>query len=207
MWFEVKCGKSAIYTVDRQNAHSLTLAVRGVVEFFKLAKREQEVHQKILGFSISHDHRTVRIYGHYPTINGDKTTYYRHPIQSFDFTALEGRDRWTSYKFVTSIYDDWAPSHFERLCSVIDDFPKGINFGVSPQSEVQTEPQLPPKIYGPSPTETTSLSREIGGVNLQGSSFTSPLEEESQQVAANSRNVASEATPRDKSGPKKRCKR
>ncbi|EDN02882.1 predicted protein [Histoplasma mississippiense (nom. inval.)] len=169
----------------------MTLAVRGVVELFKLAKREQEVHQEILGFSISHDHRTVRIYGHYPIINGDKTTYYRHPILSFDITNL-------------GVYDDWAPSHFERLCSVIDDLPNDIDFGPSPQSEVQTKPQLQPKIYGPSPTETTSLSREIGGVNLQGSSFTSLLEEEGQQVAANSRNVAPEATPRNKSGPMKR---
>jgi hypothetical protein len=40
----------------------MTLAVRGVVELFRLVKREKELHREILAFSISHDHRTVRIY-------------------------------------------------------------------------------------------------------------------------------------------------
>jgi hypothetical protein len=87
---EVKCGAAALDVADRQNAHSMTLAVRGVVELFRLAKREKELHQEILAFSISHDHRTVRIYGDYPIIDGNKTTFYRHPIHTFDFTALMG---------------------------------------------------------------------------------------------------------------------
>jgi hypothetical protein len=43
----------------------------------RLVKREKELHREILAFSISHGHRTVRIYGHYPVINGEKTTFYR----------------------------------------------------------------------------------------------------------------------------------
>ena len=43
-------------------------------------KREKELDREILAFSISHDHTSVRIYGHYPVIKGDKTTFYRHPI-------------------------------------------------------------------------------------------------------------------------------
>jgi hypothetical protein len=31
-------------------------------------------------FSVSHDHRTVRIYGHYPVLDREKTTFYRHVI-------------------------------------------------------------------------------------------------------------------------------
>jgi len=72
---EVKCGAAALDVADRQNAHSMTLAVRGIVELFRLVKREKELHREILAFSTSHDHRTVRIYGHYPIINGDKTTF------------------------------------------------------------------------------------------------------------------------------------
>ncbi|KAK5260450.1 hypothetical protein LTR96_011902 [Exophiala xenobiotica] len=68
----------------------MTLAVRGVVELFRLVKREQELHQEILAFSISHDNETVRIYGHYPVIEGKKTSFYRHTIRKFDFTEQDG---------------------------------------------------------------------------------------------------------------------
>ncbi len=90
---EVKCGAAALDVADRQNAHSMTLAVRGVVELFRMVKREKELHREILAFSVSHDHRTVRIYGHYPVIDGEKTTFYRHAIHTFDFTALDGKEK------------------------------------------------------------------------------------------------------------------
>jgi len=87
---EVKCGNLALDIADWQNAHSMTLAVRGIVELFRIVKREKELHLQILAFSISHDHGTVRIYGHYPVIDGNKTTFHRHPIRKFDFTELDG---------------------------------------------------------------------------------------------------------------------
>uniref|UniRef100_A0A0B7K830 DUF7924 domain-containing protein n=1 Tax=Bionectria ochroleuca TaxID=29856 RepID=A0A0B7K830_BIOOC len=79
---EVKCGATGLDVADRQNAHSMTLAVRAVVELFRAVKREKEVHQQILGFSVSHDHRSVRIYGHYPVIDEKtaNTRYYHHLI-------------------------------------------------------------------------------------------------------------------------------
>ena len=70
---EVKCGAAALDIADRRNAHSMTVAVRGIVELFRLVKREKGLHREILAFSISHDHETVRIYGHYPVIDGKKT--------------------------------------------------------------------------------------------------------------------------------------
>ncbi|KAL5316341.1 hypothetical protein ACEPPN_015386 [Leptodophora sp. 'Broadleaf-Isolate-01'] len=132
---EVKCGAAALDVADRQNAHSMTLAVRGIVELFRLVKREKELHRQILAFSISHDHRTVRIYGHYPVIDGEKTTFYRHPIKEFSFTSEEGKDKWTSYKFTKNVYDIWMPTHLKRICSVIDKLPSDLNFEVSEQSE------------------------------------------------------------------------
>ena len=35
---------------DRQNAYNMTLAVRGVVELFRIVKREKELRQEILAF-------------------------------------------------------------------------------------------------------------------------------------------------------------
>jgi hypothetical protein len=128
---EVKCGAAALDIADRQNAHSMTMAVKGVVEFFRLVGREKELHREILAFSISHDHRTVRIYGHYPVIDGPKTTFYRHPIKMFDFTSEDGVEKWTAYKFTKNVYDIWMPTHFKRICSVIDKLPPDINFEVS----------------------------------------------------------------------------
>ena len=128
---EVKCGAAALDIADRQNAHSMTLAVRGVVELFKLVKREKELDRKILAFSISHDHRTVRIYGHYARVEEGKTTFYRHPIDEFNFTVRDGKDKWTAYKFTKSVYNTWMPTHLKRLCSVIDQIPSGVNFEVS----------------------------------------------------------------------------
>ena len=96
---EVKCGAAALDVTDRQNAHIMSLAVRGVVELYKAVKLKKELHREILAYSISHEHRVVRIYGHYPIINGDKTTLYRHSNHTFNFTALDGRDKYTAYKF------------------------------------------------------------------------------------------------------------
>lgn len=119
---EAKCGVEALEYADRQNTHSMTLAVRAIVELFRLVKRESELHLQILAFSVSHNHEAVRIYGHYPVI--DKTTakveYYRHPIRKYDFTELNGRDKWTAYRFTKNIYDIWVPMHLERICSAID---------------------------------------------------------------------------------------
>jgi hypothetical protein len=83
----------------------MTLTVRGIVELFYTIKREDEVNRKILAFSVSYDHTSVRIYGHYPVIAGKDIKYYRHPIYKFDFTALDGKDKWTAYRFTKNVYD------------------------------------------------------------------------------------------------------
>jgi hypothetical protein len=128
---EVKCGAAALDVADRQNAHSATLELRGIVELFRLVKRDKELHREILAFSISHDHSSVRIYSHYPVIDGPKTTFYRYPIKKFDFTSEDGKEKWTAYKFTKNVYDIWMPMHFKRICSVIDELPPDINFNIS----------------------------------------------------------------------------
>ncbi|KAK0621182.1 hypothetical protein B0T17DRAFT_508556 [Bombardia bombarda] len=132
---EVKCGAAALDVADRQNAHSMTLAVRGVVELFRLVKRENEVDRQILAFSISHDYCAVRIYGYYPVIDGKDTKYYRYPIHKFDFTALDGKDKWATYRFTKNVYDTWMPAHFTKICSAIDQLSLNIDFGVATPSE------------------------------------------------------------------------
>jgi hypothetical protein len=135
---EVKCGTAGLDIADRQNAHSMTVAMKAVVELFRKVKREQELHRKILGFSISHDHESVRIWGHYPVIDGDKTTFWRYPIRKFDFTERKGLEKWTTYTFTKNVYDKWVTTHFEMICSAVDDLPPEQDFALPQQSELQT---------------------------------------------------------------------
>ncbi|KAK4896359.1 hypothetical protein LTR49_028148 [Elasticomyces elasticus] len=172
---EVKCGAAALDVADRQNAHSMTLAIRGVVELFRLAKREKEVDREILAFSISHDHSTVRIYGHYPVIEGENTAFYRHPIRKFDFTEQDGKEKWTAFKFTKNVYDVWMTIHFARICSVIDELPLDIAFEVSRPSDsrVSKATGLSQGVEGfftePSDADTQFLRTEGSGYgNLAG---------------------------------------
>lgn len=127
---EVKCGEAGLKVADRQNAHSMTLAVRGIAELFRLVKRQDEVNRQILAFSISHDDHTIRIYGHYPVIANDME-YYQHPIHEFALATLDGKDRWAAYRFTKNVYENWMPQHLERIRSVINQLPSGVNFDVS----------------------------------------------------------------------------
>ncbi|PLB48410.1 hypothetical protein P170DRAFT_359297, partial [Aspergillus steynii IBT 23096] len=127
---EVRCSKASLEVADQHNAHSMARSLRGVVELFKLVKRERELDRKILGFSISHNHDTVRIYGYYPVFEMGTVTYHRYSVHTFSITAAKGKERWTSYKFVMALYNDWVPVHFQRLVSAVNDLPAGVNFAV-----------------------------------------------------------------------------
>ena len=118
---EVKCGAAALDVADLQNAVSQTIALRGLVTLFRIVHREQELHRKVLGFSISHDNEAVRIYGHYPFINGESTTYHRCRISIFDISpTIEGDKRWKTRIFVQNVQDLWAGEHFKTICSAVD---------------------------------------------------------------------------------------
>lgn len=130
---EVKYGAAALDIADRQNAHSMTLAVRAIVKLFRAVERQDEVNRQILAFSISHDHQSVRIYGHYAVIDEKDAKYYRHPIRNFVFTELDGKEKWTAYQFIRNVYDIWMPIHFKRICSAIDQLPSELDFDVLSQ--------------------------------------------------------------------------
>ena len=139
---ESKCGAAALDVADRQNAQSMSIALRALVVLYRYVKREKELNREILAFSISHDHSSVRIYGHYPVIEGDKIIFYRHPIHKFDFTALDGKEKWTAYKFTKNVYDTWMPKLHTSICSTIDDLPADINFDFSQSASFsQSTPQ------------------------------------------------------------------
>ncbi|KAL2849023.1 hypothetical protein BJX68DRAFT_238117 [Aspergillus pseudodeflectus] len=134
---EAKDPDRRIEEAEAQNAHAMALALRGVVRLFQLANREQDVHRRILGYSIAFNHSSVRIHAHYPLFTeaarGDsqsesssrtEVSYYRKTLRKFDFTDPGGKERWTSYNFVMALYNEWVPEHHKRLCAVIDALPE-----------------------------------------------------------------------------------
>ena len=58
---KIKCRAAALDVANQQNAHSQTVALRGLIELFRLVGQENELHQEISGFSISHSDECVRI--------------------------------------------------------------------------------------------------------------------------------------------------
>lgn len=81
----------------------------------------------------------------YPVIDGKDTKYYLHPIHAFNFPALDGKDKWTAYRFTKNVYDTWMPVHLKRICSAIDQLPSSLDFDVQ------------------APSESTGLSQDLGG--------------------------------------------
>jgi hypothetical protein len=117
---EVKCGNEGLNIADRQNAYSSGVAIRQVVDLYRKVSRQYELNQEVLSFSVSYDQEAVRIYGHYPVIDGDQTSVHRFPIKKFDITNGGGINKWAAYIFTTNLYDIYGPIHFERLRSAVD---------------------------------------------------------------------------------------
>lgn len=181
---EVKCGAQALDVADRQNAHSMTIAARAVVELFRAVKREKELHREILAFSVSHDHRSVKIYGHYPLIEDGVVNYYRHPIRQFFFTELDGREKWTAYTFTKNVYEVWMPEQLKRITSAIKDLPLGINFRLSQASHSSQASQDVRSQLSQSTAES-SQSSFAGSLDVTPTtSFTKPEEPASKKPKA-----------------------
>ncbi|TAQ83903.1 hypothetical protein B7494_g7771 [Chlorociboria aeruginascens] len=157
---EVKCGATALDVADRQNAVSQTVRLRGLVTLFRLVHREQELHRKVLGFSISHDNEAVRIYGHYPFIDGKKTTYHRCVISTFDIVpTIEGDKRWKTPTFVQNVQDLWVVKHFKMICSAVD--------MLQLEAESSRRPALSPQFEQSRPNSGRSrLSQQVEGSEI-----------------------------------------
>ncbi|KAB8360668.1 hypothetical protein FH972_024405 [Carpinus fangiana] len=131
---EVKCGNQALDIADRHNAHSASIAVQAIVQLYRLVSRQHELHRKILAFSISHDNKSVSIYGHYAVVQGATTQFHRHRVRSFNFMEQDGRESWTAYRFTRNIYDIFVPIHVARIVSAVDKLPDSKVFRVETPS-------------------------------------------------------------------------
>ncbi len=166
---EVKCGDQALNIADRQNMHSASVSVKGIVDLAKRVKGQNELHRTILAFSVSHDNEAVRIYGHYALIDGDNASFYRYPIHKFDITALNGKDRWTAYNFTRNVYDMFVPIHLKRICSIVDKLPDPGVFNVQSSTSFVSNPEREEE-GGVDETAPSSLQGSDSMVNTPASS-------------------------------------
>jgi flagellar biosynthesis GTPase FlhF len=118
---EIKCGNQALELADRQNMHSMCIALRAVVSLCQAAGCTGEVHRRILGFSVSHELEGVRLYGYYPEIDGGKVSFYRWPVAQPNIWTKE--DRWTCYRFVENVDREFLPIHTHRLLRILEGVP------------------------------------------------------------------------------------
>jgi hypothetical protein len=153
---EVKTGAMGLGIADNQNGHSMTVAVRAVVELFKLVGREEELHREIVALAISHDDESVRLYAYYPFIEGDKVTIWRRTASRY---YLDLDTLWRSWTFTTNVYDIFCPMHLKRICSAIDDISPNLTF--SRKSETpSSEPPQQLELRG-STSEPSGLSQQL----------------------------------------------
>jgi hypothetical protein len=132
---KVKRGENGLSIAERQSMHVASVAMNAIMELFKdrAVSQVKELDGEILVFSISHDHETVRIYGHYPRIQGDQIHLHRHLIRGFLLRDQDGKEKWTTYHLVRKMYDHFAPIHLNRIRGAIAKLP--VPSGWEPASE------------------------------------------------------------------------
>jgi len=91
--YEVKYGAAVLDITDRQNAYNIIITIKRIIKLFKVIKREKKLYQEILAFPISYNYNSVRIYGYYPIIEEDKTTFYYYLINKFDFIIRNSKEK------------------------------------------------------------------------------------------------------------------
>ncbi|KAI9682697.1 MAG: hypothetical protein M1829_006684 [Trizodia sp. TS-e1964] len=125
---EVKCGNEGLDYPDRQNMHSCSVAVKALLKLEQKAdeyrgdKQFANLLGKILVYSISHDQKNARVYGHFALVEGEKWTYYRHHIANFDIYYKE-TDLLALHNFARNVLTQHAPEVLKRVQRAIDVLP------------------------------------------------------------------------------------
>jgi hypothetical protein len=121
---EVRAREQGLEEADQQNIHSGSIAVRAIIGLYQAAfgaqypDRVNKLYGQVLAFTISHDDRRAKLYGHYAVVSDcpdGMPEFRRHHIGTYSFTRNDGAERFTAYKFVLNIYDQFAPLHLKRI--------------------------------------------------------------------------------------------
>ncbi|KAF2158736.1 hypothetical protein M409DRAFT_61395 [Zasmidium cellare ATCC 36951] len=105
-----------IEEAERQAMHSASIATRAVVELFRKISATAEVHEKILAFSVAHNHSMVMIFAHFATVNDQQTSFFRRLLHLHRFAEDLESTAWTkSYQIIRAIYEHFVPRHLARI--------------------------------------------------------------------------------------------
>jgi hypothetical protein len=193
---EVKTGIMGLDTADNQNLHSATIAVRAVVELFKLVGREKELHQEIVALTISHDDQSIRLYAHYPIIDGDKVTIWRHTADQY---YLNPKTKWNTWTFTKNVFDIFSTMNLKRIRSIIDDIPPGpTHISQEPESQTSEHPSQPLEDRNPT-SEPSGLSQQLRHQPLNEGGPEMPV---GQQITPNTSIQTGAGSPRRKKNKK-----
>lgn len=126
---EVKCGKEGLDIADRQNMHSCSVALRALLRIeqeadkYRPGKKLPGLCGQILVFSVSHDQKDARLYGHYAVLRGENWTYHRYFIDAFNLFPKRD-DILTLHNFIHNLFKTHLPAHVQRLKDALAVFPE-----------------------------------------------------------------------------------
>ncbi|KAL5341801.1 hypothetical protein BJX70DRAFT_357954 [Aspergillus crustosus] len=121
---EVKQKPQPGLVAELQNIHSMTVAMRGVVELYRRVhpQKVQELSGMVLGFSISLGIDKAVIHAYYIRASRrNNVTYHRTVIDTFNWTLP--KNRWKCYKFAMAVYSDFAQLHYNTVITAINALP------------------------------------------------------------------------------------
>ncbi|KAK5311274.1 hypothetical protein LTR93_011779 [Exophiala xenobiotica] len=114
---EIKRGFEGLDRADRQNMHSASIAADAIVQLCRAGGTgvDTMLSGEILTFSISHNHETVKVYGHFPIIQGRDISFYRYHVTTF-VLGLDEDGGWKRvYDFTLELCQTFYPHHINRI--------------------------------------------------------------------------------------------
>ena len=124
MTCEVKSWKAPLNIADHQNAYSMTVAINGIYKLFQKVQQERKILGQILAFSFSHDHETIKVYGHYMQQQHGKAACFRYPLAFWSFTSPTHKPKWCAYALTNAIYLEFAPALLTLIGNAVDLLPE-----------------------------------------------------------------------------------
>ena len=115
----VEAGLEDLERLQRKNAHSMGIALNGVISLFETAEMTNAVEGNIIAISIAHNHEEISIHGHYfVTAPGNSPFSYEicsTALWDHDIHTPCIEDVFKPYDFVRLIYNRWAGQHIVKL--------------------------------------------------------------------------------------------
>lgn len=139
---EVESSRPGIQESERQAMHSGSIAVKALVQLYLRNGNAEELSGRILVFSVSQNHDTVKIFGHFAMVVGDVVTYHRQSIYEANLNAILTEDEWTRpYQIMLAICQMHFPEHLRRIRDSLAEQPRDASGLSASQLDLQDDSQ------------------------------------------------------------------